>query len=64
MAARAEILPAKGAIDSRIREVAYNSQQVYRLTGFVGYQIDLQFEPGETFVADFGPFGSVTVVVT
>lgn len=49
-AARAEILPAKGAIDSRIREVAYNSQQVYRLTGFVGYQIDLQFEPGETFV--------------
>jgi type IV secretion system protein VirB9 len=48
--ARAEILPAKGTVDTRIREVAYNSQQVYRLTGFVGYQIDLQFEPGETFI--------------
>ena len=24
--------------------------QVYRVRGFVGYQIDFEFEPGETFV--------------
>ncbi len=28
----------------------YSSEEVYRLYGFVGYQIDLQFEPGESFV--------------
>ena len=28
----------------------YNDEQVYRLRGYVGYQIDLEFEPGETFV--------------
>jgi type IV secretion system protein VirB9 len=28
---------------------AYNGDEVYRLQGFVGYQIDLEFEPGETF---------------
>ena len=28
----------------------YDSEQVYRLRGFVGYQIDLEFEAGETFV--------------
>jgi type IV secretion system protein VirB9 len=49
-AARAEIMPAKGSVDTRIREVAYAGEQVYRLSGFVGYQIDLQFEPGETFI--------------
>jgi type IV secretion system protein VirB9 len=47
---RAEVVPAKGTVDTRVREVAYNSQQVYRLLGFVGYQIDLQFETGETFI--------------
>ena len=45
-----ETLPAKGAVDSRIRAVPYNSDEVYRLYGFVGYQIDLEFEAGETFV--------------
>jgi type IV secretion system protein VirB9 len=49
-ALQAEVLPGKGAVDARIREVAYNSEQVYRLFGFVGYQIDLQFESGETFI--------------
>ena len=29
---------------------AYNGDEVYKLRGFVGYQIDLEFEPGETFV--------------
>jgi type IV secretion system protein VirB9 len=45
-----EVVPPTGEIDSRVRVVAYNNQEVYRLHGFVGYQIDLQFEPGESFV--------------
>jgi type IV secretion system protein VirB9 len=28
----------------------YSSEQVYRLYGFVGYQIDIEFESGETYV--------------
>jgi type IV secretion system protein VirB9 len=46
----AETIPTRGSVDSRIRAVAYDSAEVYRLRGFVGYQIDLEFEPGETFV--------------
>jgi len=46
----AETMPAKGDVDSRIRIAAYNGSEVYKLRGFVGYQIDLEFEPGETFV--------------
>jgi type IV secretion system protein VirB9 len=49
-AAWAETVPAKGAVDARIRTAAYDSGEVYRLHGFVGYQIDLEFEPGESFV--------------
>lgn len=49
-ASRAETTPAKGGVDSRIRVAAYNSAEVYKLRGLVGYQIDLEFEPGETFV--------------
>ncbi|HEX3913949.1 MAG TPA: TrbG/VirB9 family P-type conjugative transfer protein [Steroidobacteraceae bacterium] len=48
--AQAETVPAKGAVDSRIRVAAYDAAEVYKLKGFVGYQIDLEFEPGETFV--------------
>ena len=36
--------------DSRIRTVAYAADEVYRLEAYVGYQIDLEFEPGESFV--------------
>lgn len=36
--------------DARIRVYPYQSDQVYRLKGFVGYQIDVEFEPGESFV--------------
>jgi type IV secretion system protein VirB9 len=50
VAAWAETAPAKGSVDARIRTAAYDSNEVYRLHGFVGYQIDLEFEPGETFV--------------
>src|SRR5271167_4797643 len=45
----AETVPAKGAVDARIREAPYDMNEVYKLRGFVGYQIDLEFEPGETF---------------
>jgi type IV secretion system protein VirB9 len=48
--AQAETIPAKGTVDPRIRAAGYVDDEVYRLRGFVGYQIDLQFEPGETFV--------------
>ncbi len=36
--------------DSRLRTVGYDSGAVYRLRGYVGYQIDLEFEPGEVFL--------------
>jgi type IV secretion system protein VirB9 len=46
----AETMPTKGDVDSRIRIAAYNGSEVYKLRGFVGYQIDLEFESGEAFV--------------
>ncbi len=47
---QAETIPSKGGTDSRIRTAAYDATEVYKLRGFVGYQIDLEFESGETFV--------------
>ena len=38
------------AVDARIRVLVYATDEVYRLKGYVGYQIDLEFESGETFV--------------
>ncbi len=52
--ARAETLPDKGTIDSRVRTTTYNADQVYRLYGFVGYAIELIFEEGETFAGKGG----------
>jgi type IV secretion system protein VirB9 len=46
----AAIVPPRGAVDGRIRSTPYQEDQVYELRGFVGYQIDLVFEPGESFV--------------
>jgi type IV secretion system protein VirB9 len=46
----AETVPAKGAVDVRIRTATYDGSEVYKLRGLVGYQIDLEFEPGESFV--------------
>jgi type IV secretion system protein VirB9 len=37
-------------VDARVRVVPYQADEVYRLKGFVGYQVDLEFEPGESFV--------------
>ena len=48
--ALAETLPAPGLQDPRIRVAAYSADEVYRLAGFVGYQTDLEFEAGESFV--------------
>jgi len=45
----AETVPVKGRIDGRIRTAVYNGDEVYRLHGYVGYQIDIEFEPGEIF---------------
>lgn len=50
----AETVPAKGALDSRIRTTTYSAEQVYRLHGFVGYAIELVFEDGETFAGKGG----------
>jgi type IV secretion system protein VirB9 len=49
-ALHAETVPARGVADSRIRYALYNGDQVYRVRGFVGYQIDFEFEAGESFV--------------
>ncbi len=41
---------AAAAQDSRLRSVLYDEQRIYRLHGYVGYQIDIEFEPGEVFI--------------
>ena len=48
--AYAETTPLPGLLDSRIRAAPYSADEVYVLKGFVGYQTDLEFELGETFV--------------
>lgn len=50
LAALAESLPPKGARDARIRVAEYHADEVYRLPAYVGYQVHLEFEPGEAFV--------------
>lgn len=49
-AAHAEMLPQRGKVDSRVRVVSYDPEDVVRLRGYVGYQIALQFAEGEEFV--------------
>lgn len=51
LTAKAETLPASGKVDSRIRTVVYNPDEVYRIYGYVGYHLDLEFESDETFEA-------------
>src|SRR5262249_2345982 len=46
----AETVPLRGIADSRVRTAVYDGNDVYRLHGYVGYEIDLQFEVGEYFV--------------
>ncbi len=42
--------PARADSDTRIRVAAYSGDRVYRLVGYVGYQIELEFESDEAFV--------------
>ena len=48
--ASANWVPARGAVDSRIRVAPYSADEVYRLYGYVGYQIDIEFSRDESFV--------------
>jgi type IV secretion system protein VirB9 len=36
--------------DPRVREVAYDPNAVYHLSGRIGYQIDIEFEAGERYI--------------
>ena len=48
--AQAELVPLSYGGDARIREVAYDADQVVRLDGVVGYHLHLELEEGESFV--------------
>lgn len=48
--AHAEAMPSQGLTDPRVRTALFNSDEVYRLHGYVGYEIDVQFEKNEVFV--------------
>jgi type IV secretion system protein VirB9 len=48
--AQANWVPARGAVDSRIRVAPYSAEEVYRLYGYVGYQIDVEFARDESFI--------------
>jgi type IV secretion system protein VirB9 len=43
-------LQATSRPDPRIRIAPYRADTIYRLRGYVGYQIDITFAPGERFV--------------
>ncbi|MEP6967187.1 MAG: TrbG/VirB9 family P-type conjugative transfer protein [Pseudomonadota bacterium] len=47
LAARAEQAPRPGAVDSRIRSVFYDPDQVVAIRGYFGYQMMIEFGPGE-----------------
>jgi type IV secretion system protein VirB9 len=48
--ANAESFPSPGKLDARIRTVYYEQDQVYRLYGFAGFELDLVFGADEKFV--------------
>jgi type IV secretion system protein VirB9 len=54
LASPAETLPTKGPVDARIRTALYSADEIYRLVGFVGYDIELIFEAGERFTGKGG----------
>jgi type IV secretion system protein VirB9 len=51
LTAGAETLPKSGSVDPRIRSVLYSPDEVYRLYGYVGFHLDLEFEADETFAS-------------
>lgn len=48
--AHPETVPARGVVDARVRMAVYDGDQVYRIQGYVGFEVDLQFETGESFI--------------
>jgi type IV secretion system protein VirB9 len=48
--AAGDSLPIPGKTDTRIRTATYRDDEVYRLVGRIGYQIDLEFAPDERFI--------------
>ena len=48
--AEGAVIPDRGGIDPRVRTATYNADQVYQLRGIVGFETDIQFEAGETFL--------------
>jgi type IV secretion system protein VirB9 len=46
----AATVPPVGAVDARVRVVAYNQDDVVTLHGYVGYQIHIEWSSGEEFV--------------
>jgi type IV secretion system protein VirB9 len=48
--AQAETVPPRGPVDARVRIVPYNEDDVIKLHGYVGYQIHIQWTPGEEFI--------------
>ena len=64
-AAHAETVPQPGSEDTRVRVVDYSAGQVYRLQGFVGYALHLEFAPGETFEGlGAGDIDAISVVAS
>jgi type IV secretion system protein VirB9 len=47
--ASAETTPPRGKTDPRVRIVPYSADEVYRLEGFVGYDIHIELESGEEY---------------
>jgi type IV secretion system protein VirB9 len=59
--ADAETIPKRGLVDQRIRTAVYSSDEVYRLYGFVGFHLDLEFETDESFTSlSGGDLGALT----
>ena len=45
----AEVLPAPGPGDRRIRTALYSPDEVYRIVGYAGFYVSLEFSKDETF---------------
>ncbi|MGH7058346.1 MAG: TrbG/VirB9 family P-type conjugative transfer protein [Acetobacteraceae bacterium] len=61
---RAEVVPAPGAVDPRVRTVRFEADQVYELHGAIGVATDIALQPGERLLGFAGgDLGGVTVSV-
>jgi type IV secretion system protein VirB9 len=48
---QAVTVPPPGPVDFRVRVASYNPDDVVKLHGYVGYQIHIEWAPGEEFVS-------------